>query len=297
MDALDRIIAEAGARIMLQPVQGTGPAGDSITWDVLRTDLVHPICSGNKLFKIYPFLEDAIHKGYGKVRTFGGAWSNHILATAYASAACGLHSTGFIRGEKACEWSTTLSQAHDLGMELEFLDRTSFDQVSLGELSDSEVYTIPMGGRGTLGARGAGKMLQFVEASGYSHIFCAAGTGTMLAGLALASGKARLCAVNVVKGHDAALTLAELAPGKKAEIYDQYGFGGYAKTNGLLLDFMNLFFQQNRIPTDIVYTGKLMFAINDLLRLNAFPPESRILAIHSGGLQGNKSLKKGVLIF
>jgi len=297
MAALDDLMAEAGARIITQPVQGKGFTRDGITWDVLRTDLIHPVCSGNKLFKLYPYLAEAIQNGHTRVRTFGGAWSNHILATAYAAGACGLRSTGFIRGQEPVNWSSTLREARDMGMDLVFLDRNSFDDLALRDTAEGEAFTIPMGGYGPKGAEGASKMLEYTDTDRYSHIFCATGTGTMLAGLALAAGNVRLGAVNVVRGHDPTRTLSELAPGKEADIYDKYDFGAYARADVQLLDFMNLFFMQNRIPTDIIYTGKLMFAIHDLMQQDAFARGSRILAIHSGGLQGNNSLKKGQVIF
>lgn len=290
-------MAEAGARIVTQAIQREGFARDGITWHVLRADQVHPVCSGNKLFKLYPYLADAIQKGHTTLRTFGGAWSNHIVATAYAAGICGLRSIGHIRGGEPREWSSALCQARDMGMELVFMDRSSFDALAFREGTDGDAYTIPMGGHGPLGVSGAAKMLDYAGPERYSHIFCATGTGTMLAGLALSAGRARLAGVNVVKGYDPLRTLNEMAPGTSADIYDQFGFGGYAKADARLVGFMNLFFQQNRIPTDIVYTGKLMFAIHELLRQGTIPPGSRILAIHSGGLQGNNSLKKGQVIF
>lgn len=302
MGTLDLLLKEARSRIITQKVDHTGSTINGVKWDVLRTDLIHPVCSGNKLFKLYHYLAHAIQKNHTTVSTFGGAWSNHIVATAYAAGICGLKAIGYIRGEEPASWSSTLLDAKGYGMELVFLPRTEFDRLALQAWSPqepalAEPYTIPMGGFGQMGAQGAAMMMDFAS-GGYTHIFCAAGTGTMLAGIASRAGSGTTVAgINVVKGSDLKKVLETLAPGVKVESYDQYQFGGYARPNGQLLDFMNQFFEQNRIPTDIVYTGKLMFAVQDLLNKNAFPKGSRILAIHSGGLQGNKSLKKGELIF
>lgn len=265
-----------------------------ITWDILRADLLHPVCSGNKFFKLKYHLLDAIQKKHTTIVTAGGAWSNHIVATAYAARACQLRSIGIIRGEKPARPSDTLKEADALGMTLDFVSRS--DYPSSADRYPGQ-YFIPAGGYGELGARGAGDMLQHARIETYTHILCAVGTGTMLAGLALTAGTQQVIGIPVLKHGQIGSEVAALAHRNNIALLHQFHHGGYAKTSSELLSFMNRFYEATGIPTDFVYTGKLMYAIAQLIQDQYFPPGSRILTIHSGGIQGNKSLKKGALAF
>jgi 1-aminocyclopropane-1-carboxylate deaminase/D-cysteine desulfhydrase-like pyridoxal-dependent ACC family enzyme len=288
----------ANERIITQSVKTGTKDHQEIQWDVLRTDLIHPICSGNKFFKLKYYLEDAILNNYTTIHSFGGAWSNHIVATAFAAQASGLSSIGYIRGEEPARWSETLIQAKQYGMDLQFLSRKEFDKVYPGQdIGPKGSYPVPMGGYGLPGIKGASEILNYTTCKDYTHVFCAVGSGTMIAGLALSCGEAQLAGITVVKDHDALADIRGLVPSAMVSIYPNYQFSGYGRENNELFSFMNDFHKQNTIPTDFVYTGKLMFAIQDLLNNNAFQPGSKILAIHSGGLQGNKSLKIGTLNF
>ena len=274
----------------------------SIEVFVLRLDKVHPVISGNKWFKLRYYLEEAkaLHKK--NIVTFGGAWSNHILATAAACRLNGFGSTGIIRGEEAAELSPTLMLAKEMGMQLVFTSREEYSQKKIPEeINNDDHYLIHEGGYGKKGAAGAATILDAVEKESWSHICCATGTGTMLAGLVQASTEQnKITGISVLKNNfETEQQVKSLLPGneKNFEIIHDYHFGGYAKHKPELIYFMNEFYKATFIPSDIVYTGKLFYAIHDLVATDHFPVGSRLLLIHSGGLQGNASLNKGTLIF
>ncbi len=277
----------------------------NIEWQVLRLDKIHPVISGNKWFKLKYYLEAAGSRGFKGIVTFGGAYSNHIIAAAYAARLAGLSSTGIIRGEEPLEWSHTLIEAGKYGMELHFVSREAYAQKKDADVAKNfpGCFVIPEGGYGEPGAKGAAEIFQYVNNSSFDYTCCACGTGTMLAGLIDAAGEPMNCiGIAVLKGQtDLAEKVTGLLPGEKRKrqfsIIHDFHFGGYAKKNSALLEFMNNFYLQHNIPTDFVYTGKLMFAVDHHIRNNFFPDGSRILAIHSGGLQGNRSLPPGTLVF
>ncbi|MDF2385136.1 pyridoxal-phosphate dependent enzyme [Nostoc ellipsosporum NOK] len=269
--------------------------------DVLRADLVHPVISGNKWFKLRYYLEEIERGGYRHVLTFGGAYSNHIIATAAAAHEMGLACTGLIRGERPSLLSPTLRHAQQLGMQLHFLSREDYkEKIVPGALRRDDSYVIPEGGYGIQGAAGAGTLLS-EHTRFYSHICCATGTGTMMAGLqnAAAAGQ-QVVGISVLKNNHALENeIRQLLhqPGQPVTLLHQYAGKGYGKHTPELLAFMNEWYTQTGLPSDFVYTGKLFFAVNDLLRQGFFRLNSKILVIHSGGLQGNASLPKGTLIF
>lgn len=276
--------------------QSSGPS-----WEVLRLDLLHPIVSGNKPFKLQPFLSRAQSEGRTGVLTFGGPFSNHIHATAYAAAKAGMRSMGFIRGEKGSSPSPTLSDAESWGMQLIHLTREDYRRQSRLPASDlQERYPdwlpIPEGGYAPEGARGAMGMLAGIPTHDYDRIVCACGTGTMAAGLRMAAHpETIITGIPVLKGyHQLSADILALIPDTggigSLDIIEGYHFGGYAGKTDELLRFMRRFHEASSIPTDFVYTAKLMYAIDDLIRNGRFGRDERILAIHSGGLQGNRSL-------
>lgn len=274
-----------------------------IEMDMLRLDKIHPFISGNKWFKLRYYLEEARQQKKKRVISFGGAWSNHLLATA---AACQLYSfkcTGIIRGERPAVLSGILQQATAMGMELVFLDRSTYAAQDIpAELRQEENYFVQQGGYGVLGAKGAATMAEFIDPSGnYTHILCATGTGTMLAGLVQSdSGKREFIGISVLKNNfSVEEEVRQLIPANTNHytILHEYHFGGYAKYTDELIRFMNDWYGATGIPTDFVYTGKLCFAAAHLVQRKFFPEGSRILLLHSGGLSGNASLKKGTLIF
>lgn len=270
--------------------------------DVLRLDKIHPLISGNKWFKLRYYLDEAKNLHKKTIVTFGGAWSNHILATA---AACKIHNLkciGIIRGEEAANLSSTLILAKNAGMQLLFISREDYSLKKIpAELNSHEYYFINEGGYGMLGAEGAATILDYCHKKNYTHICCATGTGTMLAGIIKGAAlDQNIIGISVLKNNtsleDAVKALLHDRE-NTFQIFHNYHFGGYAKHNPELIAFMNNFYQQTNIPSDFVYTGKLFFAITHLIQINFFPPGCRLLLIHSGGLQGNQSLSKGTLIF
>ncbi len=269
---------------------------------VSRLDKIHPLVSGNKWFKLRYYLEDAVNQKKKTIVTYGGAWSNHILATAAACNRSGLNAIGIIRGEEPANLSATLSQAKELGMQLIFISRDNYQHKKKpGQLTGDDYYFIPEGGYGLKGAMGAASILEHCNKETYTHFCCAAGTGTMTAGLLLGSSPPdQIVSISVLKNNiELEKCIGQFAPGSKQrlDIHHGYHFGGYAKYNAALITFMNEFYTQTNIPSDFVYTGKLFYAVNDLVQTNYFPAGSSILMIHSGGLQGNNGLKKGTLIF
>ena len=272
---------------------------------ILRLDLLHPIVSGNKWFKLKYYLQDAIAAHKTTIASFGGAYSNHIVATAYAAREAGLNSIGFIRGEKPALLSTTLENAMDYGMQLVFIERNRYrnKELIMKENDDPGYYWIREGGYGNKGATGAADILQSAETSSYSHILCATGTGTMMAGLIKAAKPDQeIMGISVLKNNVSIRdeVLALLAAAEKEKTYSfshDYSFGGYAKHPEALIRFMLETWQLEQLPTDIVYTAKLLYAVKDLIFHHHFPAGSRLLLIHSGGLQGNESLPLNTLPF
>jgi 1-aminocyclopropane-1-carboxylate deaminase len=290
--------------IIVQPVVKSLYAEKNISVSVLRLDLLHPVISGNKWFKLRFYIDEAKRLHKKRIITYGGAWSNHIVATACACSLNKLNAVGIIRGEEPPEYSDTLKAAKGFGMEFIFLNRKDFHDKILPVIPDKENdYIIPEGGYGIKGAEGFSTALGYCNKNEFTHFVCAVGTGTMMAGLIKATtNEQQVTGISVLKNNYDLLPavnslLTENEQLKKNELVQDYHFGGYAKYTSELLQFMNSFYTQSGIPSDIVYMGKLFFAVNDLAEKNYFPASSKILVVHSGGLQGNSSLKKGTLIF
>ena len=273
--------------------------------NMLRADMLDPVVSGNKWFKLQFYVRDAIAAGKTTLATFGGPYSNHIIATAKYGATMELNTVGFIRGEKPTTLSPTLTDAIQHGMTLHFVSREDFEQTEkiIAENQDPNWAWIPEGGYGITGAEGAKSMLTIKDTSSYDTIICAVGTGTMMAGLIKAAAPhQKVIGISVLKNNvsidaeiKALLTTEEVNKG--FEMIHDYHFGGYAKHTPALIDFMNDCYKKMELPLDFVYTAKLMYGVRDLATKGKFEPSSKILVIHSGGLQGNRSFKKGTLTF
>lgn len=272
--------------------------------DVLRLDKIHPVVSGNKWFKLKYYLQEAITTPKTTVATFGGTWSNHIIAVAFACKEYDLKSIGFIRGEEPAVLSETLKIAIEYGMKLQFVTRGKFrkKELIIQEFTDKNVYWINEGGYGLPGAKGASEILNAVDLSAYTHIVTAVGTGTTLAGLVLASHNQKVLGISCMKGNfslekEVLQLTAHEKPEASFQIIQDYHWGGYGKHPSSLIDFINEIYAKHELPLDIIYTGKTFYGIKDLIKKDFFEPGSRILMIHSGGLQGNKSLPPKVLSF
>jgi D-cysteine desulfhydrase len=270
----------------------------NVTLHILRLDKMHPVISGNKWFKLMYHFDNYNAGKYKGIVTFGGAWSNHIVATACMCYLQKINCTGIIRGNEPPHFSATLREAMKYDMKLKFISREDYknkDQEHflkpiITEFPDH--YIIAEGGAGEEGEKGASEILRYADGNNYTHIACAVGTGTMFNGIKRTiADDQHLLGVVVLKGWN------EEHKENNAKLLLNYHFGGYAKHDTTLLNFMNEFYQITNIPTDFVYTGKLAFALFDLIKDDHFPEGSNILMIHSGGLQGNASLQKGSLIF
>lgn len=279
-------------------------SSEQVQTDILRLDLLHPIVSGNKWFKLKYYLEEARSGGYHTIATFGGAFSNHIVATAYAAKDAGMQSRGYIRGEQSVPLSPTLQQSRDLGMELVFVSREHYriPENIMQASQETGVYWVREGGYGPLGAKGAGDILSSAETNSYTHIICAVGTGTMLAGLIQsARPEQQLIGISVLKNHlgleQEVTSLLKNRAHAPFTILHNYHFGGYAKHPAELVRFICETWEAEQLPTDIVYTSKLLYAVKELVTKAYFQAGSRLLVIHSGGLQGNSSLPSGTLPF
>jgi 1-aminocyclopropane-1-carboxylate deaminase len=287
-------------KIFIQQIVQT----EEIMVDVLRLDTLHPVVSGNKWFKLKYYLEDAVSKGCSHIATFGGAYSNHLLATAFVCKEMNLQCTGIVRGEEAKQLSHTLQDAKNYGMNLLFVSRSDYKnkQKIKQQLSNEKLYFINEGGYGSLGVKGAAEIMNWINES-YTHILAAIGTGTMFAGLIKAAKPHQtIIGINVMKGNTQLLNeinflLTEEDRNKNYVVRNEFHFGGYAKRPAELIRFMNYLWQQYQLPTDFVYNSKTMFAVFNLIAHHYFPAHSKIMALQCGGLQGNYSLPKNILIF
>jgi len=179
-------------------------SNDLISSDILRLDLLHPVVSGNKWFKLQYYLQEALDTGKTTVASFGGAYSNHIVAMAFAAKELGLQSIGVIRGEADSTLSPTLLQAKEYGMQLRFVDRERYrnKEKIMQEWNNPGLYWINEGGYGPIGAKGAADILTILDTSRYTHIVCAVGTGTMMAGLIKTAGSRQaVVGISVLKNH------------------------------------------------------------------------------------------------
>ena len=265
-----------------------------ITLIIRRLDLVHPQISGNKFFKLkYNFLE-AKRQGYQHILSFGGAYSNHIAATAFAAQQFGFQSVGVIRGEELADrpLNPTLATAQEFGMQLHFVSRDEYRRKQqpeyLAELARQfpEHYVIPEGGTNALAIQGCQEILKDSDAQ-FDVICCAVGTGGTISGLIEAShAHQQILGFSALKGSFLKDEIAQLTNKTNWNILDDYCCGGYAKTSAALMQFIRDFEAEFAIPLEQIYTAKMLMGIFDLIEKNYFLARSKLLVIHSGGLQG-----------
>ncbi|OTG74049.1 1-aminocyclopropane-1-carboxylate deaminase [Acinetobacter sp. ANC 4169] len=267
----------------------------TVSVTIKRLDQIHPQISGNKFFKLkYNFLE-AQKQGVNKVLTFGGAYSNHIAATAYAAHLFGFKSVGIIRGEELASkaLNPTLATAQQFGMQLHFVSRQQYREktspVFLEQLQQHypEHYRIPEGGTNPLAIQGCKEILTVEDRQNYDVICCAVGTGGTMTGIIEASSAhQKVLGFSALKGDFLQRDIQQWTTKKNWQMTDAYCCGGYAKTTPALLQFIQSFENQHHLPLEQVYTAKMMYGLMDLIGQNHFPAGSRILVIHTGGLQG-----------
>lgn len=273
--------------------------------DVLRLDKIHRDISGNKWFKLKYHIAEARKGGKTGIVTFGGAYSNHLVATAVACNDEGLKSVAIVRGEETFA-NPSVARMKEAGMELVYTTREDYkskEQLIATFLEQhGEYYYVPEGGQSEFGVKGAAEILD-ESTRHYSHITCSVGTGTTLAGLVNGStpnqrviGLSALKIPNQDRNKISDFITANSDKHNWSINYD-YHFGGYAKKTPQLIDFMNSLFEEENIPTDFVYTAKMFYAVYYMIDKGEFEVGSNILMIHTGGLLGNRSLPEGTLIF
>lgn len=289
--------------VLPSPVEPIDIANDQgIRFFIKRDDCIHPIVSGNKWRKLKYQLKDSLDMGIYTVVTFGGAFSNHIVATAAACQLKGMQSVGIIRGESTSAANPSLMQARTFGMELHFVSRSDYRLKEGSEAVQSilEAYPdatlIQEGGRHQRAMPGVGEVISELTNQcddRIDYLMCAVGTGTTFAGLAQ-SFSGELLGINVLKNEAVEDEICALMGVEELEgrqrILNAYHRGGYAKFDDELLQAMTTFYAKHGIKTDIIYTAKLIVAVQDLLQKRYFKDQSTVVLYHSGGLQGNEGM-------
>ncbi len=276
----------------------------SISLTIKREDLIHEFISGNKFRKLKYNLLEAKKENHTTILTFGGAFSNHIAAVAYAGKINNFKTIGIIRGEEIKDKineNPTLEFAHKCGMKLEFISRTNYqlktEKTFLENLQSKfgRFYLLPEGGTNELAIKGCEEILTTQDAT-FDYICCCVGTGGTIAGIInSALPHQKIIGFSALKGTFLQDEIRKFAKHSNWNIIEDYHFGGYAKISNELVSFINEFYKTHKIPLDPVYTGKMAFGIIDLIQKNYFPENSKILMIHSGGLQGIKGMNSKLL--
>ncbi len=310
-------------RVPVQTVEASWLSCAGVQLDMLRLDHLHPVISGNKWFKLKNHLRSAFDRDISHIVSFGGAWSNHIHALAAAGHTLGFQTTGVIRGERAENVSDTLKDAERYGMNLHFITRKAYREKHTPEfqaslykelgLNPENVVIVPEGGSGPEGVQGCEDILRSgnVNPADYSQIWLASGTGATAAGVIRSAPDTFIQSVAVLKGADwmqqeighylkgAAMEGAGMeGAGMEGrpdnwQVETQAHCGGYGRTTPELLEFITRFEQDTGIPLDPVYTGKVIMAFYNRVIAGSVLKGRRVLAIHTGGLQGRRGFKLG----
>ena len=267
----------------------------NVTLYIKREDLIHPYVSGNKFRKLKYNLLQVIQEKKKTILTFGGAFSNHILAVAAAGKENGFRTIGIIRGEELAEKiaeNHTLQKAQELGMVIEFVSRETYRDKNSEEFiinlkeKFGDFYLLPEGGTNDLAIKGCEEVLTERDAD-FDYICCAVGTGGTIAGIINCSKPSQqVLGFPALKGDFLKEDICKFAKNNNWELITNYHFGGYGKVTEELIFFINEFYQQYEIPLDPIYTGKMVFGVLDLIEKKWFPDNSKILLLHTGGLQG-----------
>lgn len=278
---------------------------DGITLHIKREDKTHPKVSGNKYRKLKYNLQEAKRQGFTKLITFGGAYSNHIAATAAAGQLCNIETIGVIRGDELASkiaQNPTLQYAASCGMKFHFVSREAFRKKYTPEFKFylenifGKYYYVPEGGTNHWAVKGCQEIITPCDTD-FNFITTAVGTGGTISGIINASFEhQKILGFPALKGYFLSEEIKKYAEKSNWELIHQYNLGGYAKINDEFIAFLNNFYQKTAIPLDPVYTGKMIWGVIDLIDKGFFPKQSKILAIHTGGLQGiygmNQKLEK-----
>ena len=267
---------------------------------IKRDDLIHPIISGNKWRKLKYILNHALQCQANTLISMGGAYSNHLHALAYTGRLLNIKTIAYIRGEQPKQFSPTLNDLVDWGMQLHFISRSEYRQLRQFKRHDSlpnlqrGQYWLPEGGATELALQGITELVTEINQP-YDVLCVPCGTGTTCAGLIQAvNNKANVIGFSALKGADFLTAdiskLLNNAQLKHWHIELNYHFGGFAKTKPELLQFITDFQQQFQIECEPVYTGKLLYGLFELIKADYFTPHQKIIALHTGGLQGKRPL-------
>jgi len=289
--------------IAFQKIENELTISHKVNLYLLRLDTIDLYSGGNKLFKLKYNLEEAQKQGFKKILTFGGAWSNHLAAAAYVNNKP-LSIIAVVRGEEPKIYSDTLNYCKGKGVELHFVSRSDYRNKTepsfIEELKNTfgNFYLLPEGGANALAVKGCKEIIDYVP-SDFDYICTPVGSGGTLAGLTAglkphqqAIGFSALKGVDYLMDEVNKLIASSEIQNPKFSIIGDYHFGGYAKTTAELLSFKTNFENKFSIPLDYVYTSKMMYGIFDRIQKGNFKEGSTIVAIHTGGLQGNKGFEK-----
>lgn len=264
-----------------------------------REDLIHPYVSGNKFRKLKYNLLQAKSENQETLLTFGGAFSNHVAATAFAGKEQGFKTIGIIRGDELRDKifeNPTLQFAQECGMQFKFVTRGAYRQKTEADFIENlkhefgNFYLVPEGGTNEFAVKGCEEILTKEDAE-FDFVCCSVGTGGTISGIinSLLPNQ-KVLGFPALKGDFLKEDIRKFTRKDNWEIITAYHFGGYGKVNQELITFINQFYIENKIPLDSIYTAKMVFGVMDLINKNYFPENSKILLIHTGGIQGNAGM-------
>ena len=278
----------------------------SVTLHVRRDDLIHPLLSGNKLYKLFGYLRNwAAHKPETALCSFGGAFSNHLHALAAFGKLSGIRTLGIVRGQRPQQLSPTLRDLDEMGMQLVFVERHAYKQRNTSGFRQQienacgvtgRAYWIPEGGDGELGRLGCKQLGRHLASLDYDVIALACGTGTSFLGIrdgifSASSSHQHLLGVSALRNSFEILRKIQFEKSTPSwMLTNEFHFGGFAKSSAKLDTFMHEFESITTVPVEKVYTGKLFYALATYIERGVIPEGSRVLAVHSGGLQGKRKL-------
>lgn len=268
---------------------------------IKREDLIHPYVSGNKYRKLKYNLAAIKNSTFDSLVTFGGAFSNHIAAAAFACKENGINCVGVIRGEelwKSINENPTLKFAQECGMKFEFVSRTQYREKTADAFKTylyqkyGNCYILPEGGSNDLAIKGCEEILTEQD-DVFDYICCAVGTGGTISGIInSAKNHQKVIGFSMLKGDFLQQEICNFAKKDNWILNNNYHFGGYAKVTDDLIGFINDFYHTTNIPLDPIYTGKMVYGVLDLIKSNYFHEGAKILMIHTGGLQGIRGMNK-----
>lgn len=252
-----------------------------------RDDLIHPEVSGNKWRKLKYNVEDAQKCNAKTLVTAGGPWSNHLAATSAVGNLLGFKTRAFIRGIEPSLWSDTLQFCTRNNMSFTFLSKAQFDDMNFLEQIHADEYFIPLGGENEFGVKGCAEIVDEIDIA--FDVFCTSiGTGTTFMGVGSKILNKKLIGFSSLKPHQHSSSLMNWVESNRHVSIEYDRFGGFAKINPALKDFIVAFKANNNITLDPVYTGKMMFELYSLIEKRHIAEGSVVIALHTGGLQGIK---------